>query len=295
MVGRPVLTTPPASEPISLDMVKIQLRLDAGDTSQDSYLSLLISAAREVAETHTTRGYIFQAYREYYDCFPGHHLPISLLFGYGQMEMGNRRHRHRLHHEHFELSRSSLRTFKQIQYLDLTGTVQTLDPGQYVLNGRQDPAQVTRAPEILGGLPWPCALREPNAVWIDYAVGGSPLTVAIAANANALTGVVGYTFTAVDVGSLISIADVGPGGNPLLTTIAAVSGGNATLAASAVGATTGAVAFLGPQIPFGDIQAMLLLISHWYENRTPIAQGAQVETPYMIENMLDKNRVYYQP
>jgi len=288
---------PPAAEPVSLAMAKLQLRVDAGDTSQDAYLSLLISAAREVAETQTARCYLFQSYTEYYDCFPGHDLPRILLFGYAQMGYGNYRRKHRLHREHFELSRSSLRKLVQIQYTDLTGATQTLDPGQYVVNNRQDPAEIVRAPELLGGVPWPHALREPNSVWIDYTVGASPLTASIAASASVLTGVSGYIFTASDVGTVISVPGAGPAGAPLLTTIASVdSEGNATLTASAVATVTGAAANLGPQIPFGDIQAMLLLIAHWYENRTPVQQGgAMLEAPYMIQNMLNKNRVYYQP
>jgi hypothetical protein len=295
MVGRPVLTTPPAAEPISLTMVKLQLRLDAGDTSQDDYLSLLISAAREVAETQTSRCYMYQAYREYYDCFPGHQLPLVLIYGFHQMGLANYRHKHRMQYEHFELSRSSLRSLRQIQYLDLNGATQTLDPGQYVLNNRQDPAQIDRAPEILGGLPWPHALRERNAVWVDYTVGASPITASIEAEAALLTGVSGYTFSAEDVGTVISIPGAGPAGAPLLTTIASVTDGAATLTATAVAGVTDAMGSLGPQIPFGDIQAMLLLVSHWYENRVPVQQGAMVEAPYMIQNMLNKNRVYYQP
>jgi hypothetical protein len=295
MVGDPVLTSPQSSEPISLLMVKQQLRVDAGDTSQDSYLALLISSAREVAETQTSRCYIQRGYREYYPCFPGNHLPLSLLENYaGALGLGEHR-RHRFHYHHFELSRSPLFKLTQIQYIDLTGAVQTLDPGQYVLNNRRDPAQVSRMPALVGGLPWPITLCEPNAVWIDYTVGAVPIIVSIAQSATVLTGVTGYTFTSADVGSVISIHGAGCPGGALLTTVQSVALGVATLSAPALAGVVGASAMLGPQIPFGDIQAMQLLVSHWYENRTPVGQGQMVEAPYMIQNMLNKNRVYYQP
>ena len=89
----------------------------------------------------------------------------------------------------------------------------------------------------------------------------------------------------------------GLNGGVLLTKVASVdSGGNATLAASAVATVTGATLLLGPQPPAGDINAMLLLISHWYENRVPVQQGGpMLEAPYMIRNLLDQQRVYYQP
>jgi len=302
MVGRPVLTSPPTSEPIALTLVKEMLRVDAGDTSQDGYLTLAISTARETCESHTSRGYVMQGYREYYDGFPGHHFPLTLIDGYdgdpsALATLGSWRGERRHHHKHhFELSRSALRTFTQIQYLDMTGAMQTLDPSQYVLNNRQDPAEITPAPESLGGLSWPIALRQVNSVWIDYVVGASILVASIAANASVLTGVAGYTFTTADVGSIISIPGAGIAGAPLLTSIASVDGsGNATVAAQALTASSAAIAILGPQLPFGDIQAMLMLIGHWDANRLPIQQGIPKEIDYAVKFLLDRGRVYYQP
>lgn len=47
------------------------------------------------------------------------------------------------------------------------------------------------------------------------------------------------------------------------------------------------------KIPTTCVQAMLLLISHWYENRLPLAPAA-AELPFAISSLLDNNRVYYQ-
>lgn len=296
MVGRPVLTTPPTSEPISLTLVKEYLRFDAGDTSQDTYLNLAISVARETAEKHTTRGYMTQSYREYYDSFPGHHILHSLIFsdfGYDQGGLGPHR-RHRRHHEHFELSRSPLQAIKQIQYIDLTGATQTLDPAQYVVNNRQDPAEVTRTPALLGGVPWPHAIREPNSVWIDYNVGyGGEITVSMTAS-SAVIG--GHTFLPTEAGYPIFIPGAGVDGAPLKTTVLSVdSGGVGTAANTAGTAVTGMIAYLGNKILHGDTQAMLLLIGHWDANRLPIQQGIPKEIDYAVKYLLDKDRVYYQP
>lgn len=299
MVGRPVLTSPPGCEPISLSLVKQALRIDAGDTSRDSYLLLLISVARETAEQITIRGYVTQSYREYYDGFPGHHFPLALIDGLdgdpsalAAAWPGNEGRRLRRHY--FELSRSPLQVLKQIQYLDLTGTLQTLDPGQYVLNDKQDPAQITRAPEILGGLPWPRALHEVNSVWIDYTVGyGGNLTLSMTATSAALTG---YTFLPSDVGRPISIPGAGASGATLITTVLSVDDSGNGIAAAAASTTVADVqTYLGKPIPFGDTQAMLYLINHWNENGLPVVNGLMNEIPYGIDDLLKKNRVYYQP
>lgn len=299
MVGRPVLTSTPAYEPISLTLVKQFLQIDSGNTTQDSYLQMLISVVRETAEQYVTRGYVTQTYREYYDGFPGHHFPLALIDGLdgdpsalAGMWPGSHGRRLRRHH-HFELSRSPLVALAQIQYLDPTGTLQTLAPSQYVVNNRQDPAQVTRAPESLGGLPWPIALREVNSVWIDYTVGYD-LSIAIGMTA-ASGAITGFSFRATDVGSALLVPGAGAAGAALVTSIASVdSSGNGTAADNAVTAVTGAAAALS-RIPYGDKQAMLLLLSHWYENRLPIVPGAQGELPYAASYLLMKNRVFYQP
>jgi hypothetical protein len=48
------------------------------------------------------------------------------------------------------------------------------------------------------------------------------------------------------------------------------------------------------KLPAIALQAMLLLLSHWFENRTPVAATAGSELPFTVTNLLDKNRVYYQ-
>ena len=172
MVGRPVITTPPDGEPISLDLVKQALRIDAGDTSQDDYLNHLITTARESAETFTSRGYVTQTITEYYDHFPGAHFPLDAIFAAGVAPgFPYYAGRNRLHHHHnyLELSRSPLKTLTSIQYKDTDGATQTLDPAIYVLNDKQDPAQISLVP----GKWWPRTLCEVNSVWALYDVGYS--------------------------------------------------------------------------------------------------------------------------
>jgi hypothetical protein len=169
MVGRPVITTPPVAEPILLELVLQALRIDTGDSSQDNYLNLLITTARETAETFTSRGYITQTITEYYDFFPGTHFPLGAVFAAGVAPgfpyIGRNRRHH--HHNYLELSRSPLKTLTSIQYKDPDGQTQILDPAIYVLNDKQDPAQISLVP----GKCWPRTLCEVNSVWALYDVG----------------------------------------------------------------------------------------------------------------------------
>jgi hypothetical protein len=53
-------------------------------------------------------------------------------------------------------------------------------------------------------------------------------------------------------------------------------------------------AWLGRPVAAIARQAMLMLITHWYENRLPIASAGLKELPYAVKDLLDANRVYYQ-
>ena len=55
-----VVTTQPASEPVTLDETKTHLRVT--DTSEDTLIGGLITAAREYAELVTGRAFITRAY-----------------------------------------------------------------------------------------------------------------------------------------------------------------------------------------------------------------------------------------
>lgn len=58
----------PASEPVSLDEVKLYLRVDTD--AEDATITLLISAARELFERETGRALIMQDWEWTLDCWP---------------------------------------------------------------------------------------------------------------------------------------------------------------------------------------------------------------------------------
>ena len=59
----------PVNLPISLALLKTHLRLDSTDTSQDTYLTLIIETVRDFAEKYTKRTMINTTYVTYRDFF----------------------------------------------------------------------------------------------------------------------------------------------------------------------------------------------------------------------------------
>lgn len=153
------ILTPPVGEPISLGRVKIQLRKDPNDSSEDEYLEELICAARERAEAITNRGFLTQTLREYRDHLPGPHVLLLAL------------HHHGRHHARkWELARSPVQAVEQMGYLDVNGEVQTLDPALYTEDLVLEPGTIYPAPCTV----MPCVqFGVPNAAWVDYTVGYS--------------------------------------------------------------------------------------------------------------------------
>jgi len=291
------ITQHATSEPIPLSWAKRQCQVDSSFVDDDEYIGGLIRAAREAAELHTNRSFLTRGFREYFDGFPEQRLPIPYNVIY---DIPTHHEFESRPHNRFELSRSPLQYVADIMYLDQNGNVQTLDPSIYYGSPWQEPAHILRQPPTEGNPPpvWPWVLRRADSVWVDYFAGyGNPVTVSIAVNAAVTSGAV---FTANNVGWQLSIPGAGPvvDGNPtpLVGTILSIdTNGNAALSASAATAAAGASAWLGRPLPGIAQRGMLMLITHWYENRLPIAAAALKELPYSVKSMLDSNRVYYQP
>jgi len=138
-----VLTTPPANEPLGVQEVKTYLRVDdVTDTSEDNYLSALITAAREYCETFQNRAYITQTWQMSFD-----HWPSGVI----------------------ELPRGNLKTLQSVSYKNSVGIVTTLtETQQYVVSTRG----------VLGRLsppyaqPWPPFVPFPlDAIVIEFTCG----------------------------------------------------------------------------------------------------------------------------
>jgi len=134
-----VLKTAPASEPISLDEVKTQLKLSLTSTSEDAYLTALLATARVMVERYLNRSLITQTWTGYSEdwcelCLP--YAPIQSV------------------------------TSVKYYALDNAGSISTLDTGQYwvdLIEGEVEFRYATVKPLL--------EPERPNVIEIEYVAG----------------------------------------------------------------------------------------------------------------------------
>lgn len=137
-----VCVIPPAIEPITLDETKAHLRIDEGLSTDDDYISALITVAREYCESFQNRAYITQTWQVSFPYWPDYTIDIPL---------GN------------------LQSIEAIMYKDSTGVETTLtEDVHYVVSTRGVLGKV--APVF--GMPWPPFVPWPlDAVRIEFRCG----------------------------------------------------------------------------------------------------------------------------
>jgi len=133
-----VLVEGPTEEPISLEQAKIQLREDQGDN--DTLISALIVAARQLAENNMRRAIMPQTWRLSLDSFP----------------VGG-----------IVLPRPPLISVTSVSYLDAAGDRQVLAEGGYRVQTSEHEAVV----RPLYGQCWPQARRDAESVQVEYRAG----------------------------------------------------------------------------------------------------------------------------
>lgn len=136
MAGLKVIT-PPATEPVTIEEVRAQLRIDLDDESYDDVLNPLIPAAREWCEGYQNRAYITQTLELALDRWP----------------CGNE----------IELPRPPIQSVTSVNYAD-----ETWDPQNYLVDDYSFVARIVRARGVI----WPSAhLPAANGVKIRYVAG----------------------------------------------------------------------------------------------------------------------------
>lgn len=148
------LITPPAGEPISLAEAKLHLRVDFDD--DDSLIQVLISAARQAAETLTNRQLVTARWRMVLDSFPGPSLmgvPAGQTFtlpGHAVL-----------------LPKSPVASVVEIRYLDMANAWQVMPAANYTVDSVCEPARIT---PVFGQI-WPIALPQIGAVSVIFDAG----------------------------------------------------------------------------------------------------------------------------
>lgn len=134
------LKTPPAAEPVTLEEVKGQLRIDLDDTSYDDQLDRLITAAREWCEGYQNRAYITQTYELALDCWP--------------------------HVRKMKLPRPVLQSIESLKYTDSDGNTVIWPNSNYFADDYSEPGY------LVAKTCWPSVCLAPvNGIIVTYVAG----------------------------------------------------------------------------------------------------------------------------
>ena len=141
------LLTPPAGEPVSLEEAKLHLRVDFND--DDGLIQMLISSARQAAETITNRQFMTARWRMILDSFPGPSL-MGVPAGQPFTLPGHA----------ILIPKSPVQSVVAINYLDMASVQQTMPAANYTVDAACEPARIT---PIFGQI-WPIPLPQIGAV-----------------------------------------------------------------------------------------------------------------------------------
>lgn len=290
------LLTPPAAEPVTLTQAKNQCRVTI--STDDELISAYITAARELCERWTHRAFFNQTWRLTLDHFP--------LYPWWQ---GTSRITDRHDWWYYssvwrgymiQVPRPRLVSVTSIKYMDVTLTRRILDPDSYIIDGSSEPGRIVPAP----GCFWPYTqVYQPGSVQIDFVAGsygdGTQTGEVLAAAINAPGS--GYA-----VGNTLTITQAGASGGALLvtgigalgavTSVAPLLGGSgysigtglATTVAPAGGTacTVDITSISAGNFPVGIKMAILLLVSHFYEQREATSEETLKAIPMGVNDLL---------
>ena len=244
------VVTPPAIEPVTLTELKAHLRITHDD--EDSILATYLKAARMYAETTLCwRAFIEQELELVTDRFP----------------------------RAFQLPRPPLQGVTSITYRIEDGTVETVDPANYIVDTESEPGRVIPAVDET----WPTDTLFPlNAVRARYTAGYPTYygTVSTVDTTRAVERTAGDEFN-MDwpAGTHIVI-------NNVLYQIANVATTDLLTVTTDPGDQTG-VAYSASEVPTEIKQGILILAGHFFEVREPVVIGTSVMVvPMTVEALL---------
>ena len=257
------LAIAPTVEPIHLADAKAQCGAYADQTDDDTRISGLIATARAHAEGATWCSLVLQTWDMTLDCFPGE----ILLQG-------------------------PVRAVTSITYVDSDGATQTLASSEYTVDTKSTVCRVVPA----YGLCWPSTREHINSVTIRYKAGY--VTPATATTTTDTLSAPGHTHANGDVVRLTNSGGALPAGLSAITNyfVVGAAAGTLQLSLTESGATiditgTGTGTHFIGAVPEGIMQAMKLLIDHWYRNRGATGDFPVHEIPFGAERLLLDNAV----
>ena len=142
-----VCTIPPATEPVTLAQAKAQCRVEI--TDDDVLIGALITAGRRYAEVAQRRALITSTWVYSLDNFP--------IFGSSAFVAGEIR-----------LPIPPVQSVSSVQYYDIGGNLNTLDPSRYIVDVASQPARIIST----YATPWPVVTwTRPSSVMITFVAG----------------------------------------------------------------------------------------------------------------------------
>lgn len=159
MTARKIITKA-QSLPVTIDEVKKHLRID--DSVEDDLLQDLIEVGTDHIEEYLQRSLITKTVEAYFSGFQNY----------------------------MELPLPNLQTINSVQYYDLNGDLQTLDPSNYVVNDLEEPAFIYKESSAV----WPLTKVSHKAVIINYDCGYGDQTKVPKKLKQAILLVIGYLY-----------------------------------------------------------------------------------------------------
>lgn len=150
------LITPPSQEPVTLDEVKLAIRMESDITADDLRIESLITAARELCEAYTRRSFCQQTWKLTLDGFPPYLESCSLW----QI----------IDRQILQIPKPPTLSVTSISYIDVNGDEVTLDPALYRLTIDSLPARL----EPGFALSWPETRAQIAVVSITFVAGYAP-------------------------------------------------------------------------------------------------------------------------
>jgi uncharacterized phiE125 gp8 family phage protein len=270
----------PSGEPIDIAEAKTDRRVD--DSSDDAKFRSLISASRIAVETKIRQQLLHSRWQLVLDTFPmaGVGAPYPFANSVNIPAYAIR------------LPRCPVVDVVSIQYIDMSGTLQTMPSTDYVVNTVMKPGLITPC----FGKIWPIPLPQIGAVIVTYDAGfASPITTNYVSNASQfkvkgpVTWAVGARVNFYNSGGALP----GPLDQNTDYLIASAASGTYTLTDTAGSPITftadgAGTSYIGV-VPEGIRSWMLLRLGSLYENREEVAilnRGKVEELPY-VDGLLD--------
>lgn len=130
----------PMAEPFTLAEALTHLRADGDSGANDAYITSLIAVVRHACEDATERSMVSTPWLLRMDAFP----------------------------DAIELRQPPIIAVQSVQYLDVDGVLQTLDPADYVFDNACEPGRIVPAPDVT----WPDTQADAiNTVRVNYTAG----------------------------------------------------------------------------------------------------------------------------